>query len=382
MHFTLHLTRACNLRCSYCYAPPQSDRGMTFETARQVMDLGSRLNAGNSCGLVFFGGEPLLKEDLIREIVAEAKLRKKEGRGDYHYKMTTNGLLLSDSFLQFSVENEIVIAMSMDGVEAVHDRHRRLPNGGGSFAVLLPKLRRLLEVRPYASVLMVVEPDTVARLVESVCFLLDEGCRYLVVSLNYEAEWTEADMDELERQYERLGELYVEWTRQERKFYLSPFETKLGSHIQGPNACIDRCELGMKQISVDPQGFLFPCVQFVSAGPESRWCIGHASTGIDETARDRLRDESEREKESCKPCALRHRCFNTCGCLNWQTTGNVNRVSPVLCRHERMLIPIADRIGATLYAERNPLFLHKHYNAAYPLISFLEDNLERRECSR
>jgi uncharacterized protein len=347
---------------------------MTLDTVRQVMDLGVQLNRG-SCGLVFFGGEPLLKEDLIRAVVAEAKRRQKEGRGRFHFKMTTNGLLLSESFLQYSVENDILIAMSLDGTQAAHDRHRRLPNGEGSFGVLLPKLRQLLAARPYSSVLMTVSPDTVASFTESVCFLLDAGCRYLVVSLDYSADWTEADLDELERQYERLAELYVEWTRQERKFYLSPFEMKLASHIKGPDACKDQCELGMKQISVDPEGYFYPCVQFVSTGPKSRWCIGHVSTGIDEAARQKLRDESWREKESCRPCALRKRCFNTCGCLNWQTMGDVNQISPVLCRHERMLIPLADRIGAVLYAERNPLFLHKHYNAAYPLLSFLEDSL-------
>ncbi len=374
MHFTLHLTRACNLRCSYCYAPPRPDPGMTIETARQVLDLGLRLNRG-SCGLVFFGGEPLLKLDLIRQIVAETKTRQEQGRGCFHFKITTNGLLLDDAFLQFSVENDILVAMSLDGVQPAHDRHRRLPTGEGTFAVLLPKLRRLLAVRPYASVLMTVSPDTVASFAESVCFLLDEGCRYVVVSLDYSAGWTEGDLDELERQYERLAELYVEWTREERKFYLSPFEMKLASHIKGPDACKDQCELGMRQISVDPEGYLYPCVQFAAAGPKSRWCIGHASTGIDETARGRLRDQSQREKESCRTCAIRRRCFNTCGCLNYQTSGDVNRISPVLCRHERMLIPIADRIGAVLYAERNPLFLHKHYNAAYPLLSFLEDSL-------
>jgi uncharacterized protein len=374
MHFTLHLTRACNLRCSYCYAPPKPDPGMTFDTARQVIDLGVRLNRG-SCGLVFFGGEPLLKADLIREIVAECKLRQKEGQGRFHFKITTNGLLLDDDLLQFSVENEILITMSLDGPERVHDRHRRMANGEGSFSLLLPRFRRLLAVRPYSSVMMTVTPDTVSSFAESVCFLLDEGCRYVIVSLDYTADWTDSDMEELKRQYERLGDSYIEWTRQERKFYLSPFETKLSSHIKGPEACKERCELGMKQISVDSDGYLYPCVQFPAAGPNSRFCIGHAATGIDEAARQNLRDESTLEKKSCRRCAIRGRCSNTCGCLNWQTTGDINRISPVLCRHERTLIPIADRVGAVLYTERNPLFLHKHYNTAYPLLSFLEDTL-------
>ena len=80
-------------------------------------------------------------------------------------------------------------------------------------------------------------------------------------------------------------------------------------------------------------------------------------------------------KNRATRCAIRRRCNNTCGCLNWQTTGAANQVSPVLCRYEQMLVPIADRIGETLYAEENALFLHKHYNTAYPVLSFIEDHL-------
>ena len=374
MHLTLHLTRACNLRCAYCYSPPRPGPAMTLQTGRRALELGARLNQG-SCGIVFFGGEPLLCKDLIRALVAEARAMEARGEGRFHFKLTTNGLLLDDAFLQFALEQDIVIAMSLDGVREAHDRYRRLPDGSPSFDRLLPKVRMLLSVRPYASVLMVVNPDTAPMLTDSVCFLLDQGCRYLIVSLNYAGPWTEADLDQLQRQYERLGDLYVEWTREGRKFYLSPFEVKLSSHIQGEEVCKEHCELGIRQISVDPQGYLFPCVQFTAAGPQSRWCIGDVVSGIDESKRARLRGESQREKEPCARCAIRRRCNNTCGCLNWQTTGTVAQVSPVLCGHERMLTPIADRVGETLYGERNPLFLNKHYNPAYPVLSFLEDNL-------
>jgi len=170
-----------------------------------------------------------------------------------------------------------------------------------------------------------------------------------------------------------LGDLYIEWTRKGRKFYLSPFEVKLSSHIHGEDVCKEHCELGIRQISVDPQGLLFPCVQFTTAGRESRWHMGDVVSGIDEEKRNQLRDESQDGKEPCRRCAIRRRCHNTCGCLNWQTTGSVARVSPVLCRYEQILIPIADRIGETLYREQNPLFLNKHYNPAYTMLSLLED---------
>lgn len=225
--------------------------------------------------------------------------------------------------------------MSLDGVREAHDRHRRLPDGSPNFDHLLPKLRMLLAARPYASVRMVVNPDTTPLLAESVSFLLDEGRRYLIVSLNHAELWGEPEMEQLARQYERLGDLYIQWTRQGRKFYLSPFEVKLSSHIQGEDVCKEYCELGIRQISVDPQGFLFPCVQFTTAGPESRWCIGDVVSGIDVAKRNQLRNESQDEKEPCRRCSLRRRCHNTCGCLNWQTTGSVARVSPVLCRYEQ-----------------------------------------------
>jgi len=75
----------------------------------------------------------------------------------------------------------------------------------------------------------------------------------------------------------------------------------------------------------------------------------------------------------CTECAVKKRCNHTCGCLNRQATGSIDRVSPVQCTHERMLLTIADKIAEKLYKERNPLFLHKHYNKLYPVLSLIED---------
>ena len=140
---------------------------------------------------------------------------ERAGQGRFHFKLTTNGLLLDEEFLQFAVEEDMLIAMSLDGVREAHDRYRRLPDGAPSFDRLLPKLRMLLAARPYASVLMVVNPDTAPLLAESVSFLLDEGCRYLIVSLNYAGPWTERRFGRT-RASSTSGwaTLYIEWTRQ------------------------------------------------------------------------------------------------------------------------------------------------------------------------
>ena len=366
------------MRCSYCYSPPQPCEGMSEEVGLRALDLGARLTDG-SCGIVFFGGEPLLHKPLIGRLVAAAREMEQNGAARFHFKLTTNGLLLDDEFLDFAVRSDVLIAMSFDGVPEAHNAHRRFPDGSPTFDALLPRLTRLLEARPYSSVLMVVNPDTAKHLAASVGFLLGLGARYLIVSLNYAAYWEEADFRVLERQCQRLGDRYIEWTRAGRKFYLSPFEVKLSSHINRHCYHKERCELARRQLSVDPEGWLYPCVQFTRAGPRSDWCIGSVFDGIDETARQRIHDQSETEKATCRACAIKDRCNNTCGCLNWQTTGGINTVSPVLCRYEQMMVPVADRVGEVLYRERNPLFLHKHYNAAYPVLSLIEDALAEDE---
>ena len=114
-------------------------------------------------------------------------------------------------------------------------------------------------------------------------------------------------------------------------------------------------------------------MQFTRAGVDSEWCIGSLATGIDEAKRGRIHDESEKIKTPCADCAIADRCNSSCGCLNWQTTGSINQVSPVLCHYEQMTLAVADRIGKRLFKKKNALFLHKHYNAAYPVLSLLEE---------
>ena len=111
-------------------------------------------------------------------------------------------------------------------------------------------------------------------------------------------------------------------------------------------------------------------MQFAGVAP---WRMGDVVAGIDEAARARIAARADVEEEGCRTCAVAGRCNHTCGCLNWQATGDLGRVSAVLCRHERMLMPIADHVGEVLYAERDPHFLHKHYDELFPVLSLIED---------
>jgi uncharacterized protein len=116
-------------------------------------------------------------------------------------------------------------------------------------------------------------------------------------------------------------------------------------------------------------------VQFVGDGD---YAIGDVLGGIDEAARHRLYDLNAREKDSCAECAIRDRCNHFCGCLNRQATGRIDRVSPALCAHERTVLPIADGLAERLYKRRSAMFVQKHYNELFPLISLVEDTAVRK----
>jgi uncharacterized protein len=361
MHLTLHLTNRCNLACRYCYAAAGRE-DMTLETARQAI---LRCAQGPQSGIIFFGGEPLLRKDLIGEIIRWCEQHEP---GRFHYKVTTNGTLLDDEFLEEADRWGMQVAISHDGIREVHDRFRVRPDGAGTFDTLLPKLQMLLRRQPYAPVMMTVNPECVDRYAESAIWLQSKGVQYLIASLNYAGPWTNGALRLLRKEYRKLESWHTQNYRRERKMYFSPFDKRIASHIFADRG--SSCRLGRRQISVAPDGRLYPCVQFV--GRES-YSIGTAEHGIDEGKREAIYAMNEQDKPQCAGCALVGRCHNKCGCLNIQTTGCLTSVPAVLCEHERIAFPIADRLAERLFKERDAMFIQRHYNPAFPIFSFLED---------
>lgn len=373
MHFTFHLTTGCNMKCSYCYSPSTGRVDMTPETAIKAVDFAARVGSTNT-GIIFFGGEPLLVKDTIKLIRQRCREREKEKGSPFHYKITTNGLLLDEEFLEYATSENIMISLSVDGTGEAHNTHRKGYSGTDTFEAVSAKIPMLLKHQPYANFMMVVSPETVKYYYDSVKYLLDRGCRYVIASLNYAGAWTDALIKELKKQYQKIAQLYKKLTLEERKFYFSPFEVKFSSHIKGDYKKCEQCHLGMRQVSIAPDGGIYPCVQFVKDGVSNReFMIGDIHNGIDEEKRSLLYMHSRQTDEPCSRCALNNRCNNSCSCLNWQTTGSIGKIPPILCEHERVIIPIVDKLGEELYKKRSGMFIQKHYNAIYPVLSLIDD---------
>jgi uncharacterized protein len=346
---------------------------MTFETAFKSIDFIS-VNYPLNTGIIFFGGEPLLRKDLIRETIEYSKTKKPSGNTYFHYKVTTNGLLLDSEFLEYADSTDLQVSISIDGIEKAHDVFRKYTNGTSTFAVLQEKAQLLLKYQPYAKVLMTITPETLPFYSESVDFLLQMGFKYIIVSLNYAGKWQDKHLKELKIQYKELAKLYEKYIDDEKKFYFSPFEMKLASYIRQENLECYRCHLGINQISIAHDGQIYPCVQFVKDGLSNQnYSIGNIYAGIESDKQKNLYQDSIKPAPSCFECDINDRCNNKCSCLNWQLTGELNQISPIICETERILIPIVDKLGEKLYKKGSPMFIQKHYNAVYPIISMIED---------
>ena len=136
----------------------------------------------------------------------------------------------------------------------------------------------------------------------------------------------------------------------------------------------ERCHLGYRQFSIAPDGELYPCIQFVTTDKIPEFMIGHVNDGFNESCRNYITSASEKEKPECSGCQLKSRCSSWCACINYMSTGSIEKASPVVCQHERLLLPITDKVANRLWKKRSQLFIHKHYNPVYPIISHLELN--------
>lgn len=371
MHITLHLTSNCNMRCSYCYAKDKKKNSMSKEVIAKSIEFCKKFSNKN-IGIIFFGGEPLLEKNLI--IFALRKcidLEEKEGI-IFHYKITTNGLKLDEKTINFFTENRIRVAISIDGIEEVHNFHRKDLNGKDTFNKIIKNARILLKYQPYSQVFMVLTPETVKFYSKSFKFLYDFGFRYIISSIDYSSKWDKKDLKILKKEYHKILKIYEKILKENGKIYFSPFEKKWASHILGKDAICQQCQLGMRQISIDPNGEIYPCVQFVS---KLDFKIGDVWKGIDIKKQIELYKSSREEMEECKLCALNLRCEHRCGCLNLQTTGSILKVSPLLCETEKFLIKISDKLGEKLYKEGNSYFIQSHYNPIYPILSAIEDKI-------
>jgi len=368
MNLTLHLTNKCNLNCKYCFVKIGKER-MPKDTAFAAIKFAMKQKGPT--GLLFYGGEPLLERELIYDIAQHTQAIKEKTGHVFYYKMTTNGLLLDEEFLRFAKDINLSIGFSHDG--PAQDDCRVLPGDGGSSPQITGKIPMLLKYQPYAIGMSVIDTSTVSKAAEIVKFLYKQGFRYITINVNYSPDWTQKTLSLLEKEYKKMAEMYIKWTRAEEKIYLSPIDQKIISHLKGEKYNAGRRRMALNQLSVAPDGKLYSSSRYVD---NPIFAIGDVYEGIDVEKQRYLYEKGSAPPTSCLECDIRTRCNYIYDSLSRNATDITKIASdilPISCAHEQMLTPIADYVAETLFKEKNALFMHKHYNEMYPVVSLAED---------
>jgi len=369
MNFTLCLTHACNLRCDYCYAGAKSVRRMSWEVARcaidfafdHSLDLARILGQPPESQLGYFGGEPLLEWALLVRSAEYAAQRAEERGIRLKKTVTTNMTLLDASKAAWFKANSFYLGLSLDGNQAMHDTLRRYPDGAGSHQDAARALEYFRGPQSNAEVIVVVDPRNVVYLAESVEWLLGQDIHRIALNPNFYIHWPNSALLTWKKACDRIGDLTIAKYRQGIPIRINVIDGKIQVRLNEGYAACDRCGFGHNEIAVAPSGNLYPCERIVADDSDEALRIGDVFNGFDAAKRSRIVAGRGNIEAECLDCPVKARCMNWCSCINVATTGAINRVSGLVCHHERMVIDMADRVGETLYAESNATFLARFY---------------------
>jgi uncharacterized protein len=225
------LTYNCNLKCKYCFV---SDKGISdtidFSTVKAGVEMWKKVFSGgkNKLGILFTGGEPLLKKRLLFSIMDELERLFPEIQFEFH--ITTNGTLLTEVFFTKIEHRNIFLCVSVDGDERSNEE--RL-NG---VKVLYDKIEQNIII--YAKKLdnkrfrarMTITPNNVGHFYENIEQLVKLGVKNIHFSPNYEESWDNNSIDVFFKAYQRLGEFCS------KGVIVEPFQSfsKNGVNKQGP----------------------------------------------------------------------------------------------------------------------------------------------------
>jgi len=358
MEIILFLTRNCNLRCDYCYQPRKEATSMPPETVRRAIQLAAE-GADAHLGVCLFGGEPTMAPSLIEEAVSCARRECDMRSLGCYFSISTNGTLLTPRILGLLEAHDFLVQFSIDGDAAMHDRHRRFRNGRGTHGRALAGLRALVGRVPAVEVVTVVAPDTADRMARGIAFLHEAaGVSAFALNVSYSSSWDAESVARLKSSLDQVADMVMASYRSGVPIAVNLLDEKIESWTQGGYLPHEHCPFGKGKFAVDVDGTLYPCDRLAQVAGEPEFAIGSVWDGLDVRRVLELRECLSRvTRPECEDCSAAGRCRNWCGCVNRESTAHINHVSDFFCHLERVKVRIADRIGETLWAERNEPFM-------------------------
>ncbi len=345
----LHVAHTCNLNCSYCFASQGKYHGeralMSLEVGKRAIDfLIENSGTRHNLEVDFFGGEPLMNWEVVKQIVAYARSVEKQHNKNFRFTLTTNGMLINDEVIEFANREMSNVVLSLDGRREVHDATRVDYAGRGSYDRIVPKFQKLVAARGGKGYYMRGtfthrNPD----FTKDVLHMADLGFTELsmepvVAAPDDPMALTPADIEIVKQQYELLA---TEMLRRERAGKPITFYHYMIDLTAGP--CIYKrisgCGSGTEYMAVTPWGDLYPCHQFVG---EEAYRLGNIWDGVtNRELREEFRACNAYARPECADCWAKLYCSGGCAANAYHASGSIRGVYKPGCELFRKRIECA-----------------------------------------
>ncbi len=354
----LNVAHACNMKCRYCFAS-QGDFGMksglmSLETGQRALDfLIEKSGQVKNLEVDFFGGEPLLNAAMLRELVQYGRQKEGECAKHFNFTLTTNALLLDDALIDFVVNNQISVILSLDGRPETNDLHRILNNGEGSYELIVPNIKKMVEKNPLSYYIRGTFTRQNLDFSRDLQHIIDLGfdAVSLEPAVGPENEYSirEADLPKVLKEYEQLTDLLCDYQRTGKNVHFFHFNLDLQ---KGP--CLAKrhsgCGAGVEYLVITPTGDIYPCHQFVG---ENGFLMGNIyDAQLDGDIQQRFVHNRLQDKEDCMRCWARYFCGGGCHANAYHSNGDMAKPAAISCVMHRK------RIEGAIYLEMTKLDLH------------------------
>lgn len=356
----LHIAHDCNLACRYCFAEEGEYHGrramMSFEVGKAALDF-LIAESGNRRNLEvdFFGGEPLMNFEVVKQLVAYGREQEKIHNKNFRFTLTTNGVLLDEDVMEFANQEMANVVLSIDGRKEVNDKMRPFRKGAGSYDLIVPKFQQFADSRNQEKYYV---RGTFTRnnldFSQDVLHLADLGFQQIsvepVVAAPAESyALREEDLPQLFEEYDKLAVEMIRRSEEGRSFNFFHFMIDLEG---GP--CVAKrlsgCGSGTEYLAVTPWGDLYPCHQFVG---NEEFLMGNVLEGVkNKELQKEFKSCNVYAKEKCRDCFAKFYCSGGCAANAYHFHGNITDTYHIGCELQKKRIECAIMIKAAL-AEEN-----------------------------
>lgn len=362
----IQLTERCNLNCTYCFEGEKSLVTMDGDFAKRVIDFvhGSyqsylvELPKPEDLVLVFYGGEPFLVFDLIKELFHYSESKATiYAHSTVRYALITNGYGLTPEIMDFLSEHrdKVRIKVSLDGNQPTNDAHRRNLANEGTFERVFANAKKLQEEVDSVQIAMVIMPDQVENLYDNVRFFTESGFSKIEFEVAATTEWRQEDFDKLEDQVDRLIDYYLEQLQKDPEYKLVALDNWLRPLLVESNPVV-RCGAGRNSFFINTEGKIYTCPY---GNKFDECCFGDVEQGFTDNVHLISRLDLQKFPIECQECANYDKCTFTCVAQNMLFCGSPYEVSPINCAKGRLSLKYGMKFGNSLYREMPEVFQKK-----------------------